>query len=451
MLFFSGSFLLFAVAVFALSALLAGSVRARTVLLLVASYVFYAAWDWRFCLLILASTAVDFVVARRLPRSGHRGLLLVASLVMNLGALAVFKYLDFGIGSLNALLGTEWGLVGLTLPVGISFFTFQSMSYTIDVYRGRLQPDTDFLTFALFVSFFPQLVAGPIIRASAFLPQVQTALRRPLHDLTAAAPLFVFGLFKKVVVADQLGIVLDPVFADPAAFCSIDRWTATLAFAGQIYCDFSGYTDMALALCMAMGFSFPRNFESPYLACGPRAFWRRWHISLSTWLRDYLYVPLGGNRKGPGRLYLALFATMALGGLWHGAKWTFVIWGMFHGLLLIVERLMGERGPPAWLRWPFFFALTLLGWMIFRADSLEVLRAMLDGIWLLEGGSQIAWPLVLAGAGWVVVDHLFGEWNRRSDLAERRPTLAFAAAGVLLPLCFVLRPDHSVPFIYFQF
>ena len=352
---------------------------------------------------------------------------------------------------MNALLGTQWALLGLTLPVGISFFTFQSMSYTIDVYRGRLEPDPDFATFALFVSFFPQLVAGPIIRAAEFLPQVKSALRRPLHDLTVAAPLFVFGLFKKVVVADQLGAVLDPVFADPAAFSSIDRWTATLAFAGQIYCDFSGYTDMALALCMAVGFSFPRNFESPYLACGPRSFWRRWHISLSTWLRDYLYVPLGGNRKGPGRLYLALILTMTLGGLWHGARWTFVIWGLFHGSLLIVERLLGERAPPAWMRWPLFFVLTLLGWMIFRADSLDSLLVMLDGMWSPQGGSRIAWPLVLAGTAWVAVDHLVGEWNRRSGFGERHPWLGFAGAGLLLPLCFVLRPDHSEPFIYFQF
>ena len=451
MLFFSGSFALFAVAVLALSALTARSVRARTVLLLLASYVFYAAWDPRFCALILGATLVNHVAARRMPRSQRRGLWLVASLAASLGALAVFKYLDFGIGSLNALLGTQWDLVGLTLPVGISFFTFQAMSYTIDVYRGRLEPDADFLTFALFVAFFPQLVAGPIIRASAFLPQVSTALARPLHDLSIAAPLFVFGLFKKVVVADQLGIVLDPVFADPSGFSSIDRWTATLAFAGQIYCDFSGYTDMALALCLAMGFDFPRNFESPYLAAGPRAFWRRWHISLSTWLRDYLYVPLGGNKKGPGRMYLALMGTMVLGGLWHGAKWTFVIWGAFHGLLLVAERLMGDKLGPGWLRWPLFFVATLIGWMIFRADSVEVLGAMLDGLWRIGGPSAIAWPLVLACTGWVVVDHLVGEWNRKSKLGERYPALAFAAAGVLLPLCFVLRPDQSTPFIYFQF
>lgn len=342
MLFFEGQFLLFMVAVLLASAACMSNVRARATVLLTASYVFYAAWDPRFLLLIYGSTMIDFLLARRMPSAGPRTKkrLLLGSLITNLGTLGLFKYADFGIASLNALLGTELALLEWVLPVGISFFTFQSMSYTIDVYRGELEPERDFTSFALFVAFFPQLVAGPIIRAADFFAQASSALRTTMQRAWIAAPLFVFGLFKKVVIADRLGPIVDIVFADPTAFGSGDRWLATLAFAGQIYCDFSGYTDMALALCILLGFDFPLNFRSPYLALGPQEFWRRWHISLSTWLRDYLYIPLGGSKHGILRMYFALFMTMLLGGLWHGADWTFVIWGAYHGVLLIVERLV---------------------------------------------------------------------------------------------------------------
>ncbi len=456
MLFFHGAFALLLVSVLLLSATIARSVQARTWLLLAASYIFYAAWDWRFCLLIGGSTLVDWLVAGSLPRADapRRKLLLLLSLVVNLGSLAVFKYLDFGVASLNALLGADLPLVGLTLPVGISFFTFQSMSYTVDVYRGELEPDADLPTFALFVAFFPQLVAGPIIRASAFLPQVDSALSRPLHNVTVALPLFVFGLFKKVVVADQLGGVADAVFEDPTAFGSGDRWVGALAFAGQIYCDFSGYTDMALAVGLLLGFRFPANFASPYLSTGPKEFWRRWHISLSTWLRDYLYIPLGGSRNGVRRMYFALFMTMLLGGLWHGAAWTFIAWGAFHGALLVIERLLapGEPGVAArLLRWPVFFVLTLLGWILFRAGDLDTLVGMLDGLWRWEAPAAVAWPLVLVGMTYVAFEHILGELDRARGWTARHPELSFAVAGILLPLCFLLRPDRSPPFIYFQF
>ncbi len=457
MLFFDGIFLVFLVALLLLSGLVVRSVRGRIWLYLVASYVFYGAWDWRFLFLIFGSTTLDFYVARAIPaaEASRKRALLVLSLAVNLGSLAVFKYLDFGIGSLNALVGTEIPLAKLTLPVGISFFTFQSMSYTIDVYRGHLEPDADFPTFVLFVSFFPQLVAGPIIRAADFLPQVTAALSRPLHDVGRAAPLFVFGLFKKVVVADHLATIVDAVFANPQAYTMADRWLGNIAFAGQIYCDFSGYTDMALALCILLGFQFPDNFRSPYLSLGPQGFWRRWHISLSTWLRDYLYISLGGSRSGVAKMYYALFMTMVLGGLWHGAAWTFVLWGVFHGSLLIVERLLLDRGlgHPGWVvvRWPVFFVLTLIGWMVFRAESWAQLSAMADGLWRWEAPHRVSALAVGIPMAYVAVEQITGELNRRFDLSARFPLATVALAGLLLPLCFLLRPDRSPQFIYFQF
>ena len=457
MLFFEGQFLVFMVAVLLVSAACMSNRRARAAVLLIASYVFYAAWDPRFLLLLYGSTAIDFVLARRMPKVelSKRKRLLAISLLVNLGSLAVFKYLDFGIASFNAMIGTELPLAELTLPVGISFFTFQSMSYTIDVYRGELEPERDFTNFALFVAFFPQLVAGPIIRAADFLAQAPAALRSVARQVWIAAPLFVFGLFKKVVIADRLGPIVDAVFSDPTAHGSGDRWMATLAFAGQIYCDFSGYTDMALAVCILLGFQFPLNFRSPYLSLGPQEFWRRWHISLSTWLRDYLYIPLGGSKHGVRRMYVALFLTMLLGGLWHGADWTFVLWGAYHGALLILERLFAPpssqaRMRDAW-RWPLFFVLTLLGWLIFRAHSWANMLAMLDGLWRWQPASKV--PLAIIGAcmAYVALEHLLGELNRHHRWTERYQLATVALAGLLLPLCYLLRPDKAAQFIYFQF
>lgn len=457
MLFFEGQFLVFLLAVLLASAACRRNVRARAAVLLSASYVFYAAWDPRFLLLIYFSTLLDFVVARRMPGADPRTKkqLLLTSLIVNLGSLAIFKYADFGIASLNALLGTELPLLELILPVGISFFTFQSMSYTIDVYRGQLEPERDFTNFALFVAFFPQLVAGPIIRAADFLSQAKSALQITAQRVWIAAPLFVFGLFKKVVIADRLGPIVDMVYADPSGFGSGDRWLATLAFAGQIYCDFSGYTDMALALCILFGFQFPLNFRSPYLSLGPQEFWRRWHISLSTWLRDYLYIPLGGSKHGVRRMYVALFMTMLLGGLWHGAAWTFVLWGAYHGTLLILER---QFAPPPkqpglrdlW-RWPVFFVLTLLGWLCFRVRSWADLLAMLDGLHRWQPASKVPVAVIGVCMAYVALEQVLGELDHRHRWSERYQLATVALAGLLLPLCFLLRPDKATQFIYFQF
>jgi len=457
MLFFDGMFLIFLLALVACFSIIR-SLRARVGLLLVASYVFYAAWDWRFLVLIFGSTLLDFAVGRALPaaETGRRRGLLALSLAGNLGVLAVFKYADFGIETMRTLLGVDWGLLSLTLPVGISFYTFQSMSYTIDIYRRLLTPEPSFARFALYVSFFPQLVAGPIIRARTFLPQIDSALTHFPNRLSTALPLFTLGLFKKVAIADNLALIVDPVFAAPEAAVAADVVLATLAFAGQIYCDFSGYTDMALALGAFFGFRLPDNFHSPYLSRGPREFWRRWHISLSTWLRDYLYIPIGGSRRGRARTLLALAITMLLGGLWHGAAWTFVAWGAYHGAMLIGERLFEEGAPKlseslAPLGTALFFPLTLFGWLLFRAASVAELRELLAAL-ARPGEATVAVPIVLLCTLFIAAEHVIGEWARRSDRSiDRHPRLAFLLAGLALPLCVLLRPNDLTPFIYFQF
>ncbi len=451
MLFFDGIFLVF-FAVLAVALLAARGVRSRSWVFIVASYLFYAAWDWRFTFLLFGCTAFDWWIASRMPAAepAARKRLLVFSMASNLGVLAIFKYLDFGL----SLVGLS--PLGIILPVGISFFTFQSMSYTIDVYRGQLKP-CRFEELLHFVSFFPHLVAGPIIRAADFLPQVQTALRSFPHDVARAVPLFVLGMFKKTVVADNLALIADKVFANPAAFSPRARAEATLAFAGQIYCDFSGYTDMALAMFLLFGFTFPPNFRSPYLSRGPQEFWRRWHISLSTWLREYLYKPLGGSQHGVRRMYFALIMTMLLGGLWHGASWTFVVWGLFHGILLVIERLIRDRIPEVVRRsltpltWMVFFALTLVGWIIFRADTLPHLRGMLSGIYWPTGKS-VATGMLWFGWAFIAVEHVAGEiLRRREGRPLAWPYITFAVAGLMLAAGLLLRPVQNIPFIYFQF
>ena len=372
-----------------------GGHRAQNVLLLVASYVFYGWWDWRFLGLLLFSTVVDYFCARGLDpdRSPARSLLgrraiLLTSIASNLGILSLFKYFNFfreSLASLASILGMslDWPTLHIILPVGISFYTFQTLGYTIDVYRGKLGPARRIVDFMLYVSFFPQLVAGPIERASRLLPQVTAPRRASREGLFSGAQLALVGYFKKVVLADSMAVLVNDVFLDPhpgAGAITI----AIYAFALQIYCDFSGYTDIARGTARMLGFDLMENFRLPYLATSPRDFWARWHISLSTWLRDYLYIPLGGNRKGKWRTRLNLMTTMILGGLWHGAAWHFVAWGVYHGGLLVGFRSAGRdaKGRPSPKRgWRFalaaglFFQLTCIGWLIFRVESLSQLMS----------------------------------------------------------------------------
>jgi len=361
------------------------SFRAQNMLLLVGSYYFYAYWDYRFLGLIVLSTVVDYFVGLRLQDTEDeptRKRWLWVSVCVNLGMLAIFKYLGFFVDSFidaaNAL-GVEAHrpTLGILLPVGISFYTFQTMSYTIDIYRRKLEPTTSFADFALFVAFFPQLVAGPIERARALLPQLQSERTFHLDRFREGLHLMVWGMFKKVFVADQVAKIVDPVFTGEVSASGIDMYIVLVAFAMQIYGDFSGYTDIARGVAKVMGIDLMLNFNLPYISKHPSEFWERWHISLSSWLREYLYFSLGGNRLGVVKTYRNLMLTMLLGGLWHGAAWNFVIWGAFHGsILMIWHRIQSQIGRD--YRWGrvqsaiaivTMFQFTLLGWLFFRATS----------------------------------------------------------------------------------
>ena len=366
-------------------------------MLLAGSYFFYGWWDWRFLGLIFLSTSTDFLCGLRISESQttqKKKIYLITSIAVNLGILGFFKYFNFFVESFAILLsqlGFNPNTPGLRviLPVGISFYTFQTMSYSVDIYRGEIKPTRDFLNYALFVSFFPQLVAGPIERAKNLLSQIESKRVYKHDQFIAGLHLIFWGLFKKVFVADNLGLIVDKIYSDPSG-TAVQYIIGIWAFAFQIYGDFSGYTDVARGAAKCMGFEIMKNFKNPYFAVNPADFWRRWHISLSTWLRDYLYIPLGGNRKGVPKTYRNLMLTMLLGGLWHGAAWNFVIWGGYHGVLLSVYRRFQGRtvpGGPAkkslmryFLKAIFMFQLTCLGWIFFRAGSLEQIEHIIGTI-----------------------------------------------------------------------
>jgi len=446
--------------------------RAKKTLLLVASYLFYAAWNPPFVLLIVLSTVVDFFVARWLARAQRgRGWLLLASLVVNLGLLAFFKYGTFALDNFTLVvhsLGIPYqpAAPDIILPVGISFYTFQTLSYTIDVYRKQLEPRASFLDFALFVTFFPQLVAGPIVRAADFLPQLDAPRGVDRSQLGWGLSLMVLGLWEKEALADGiLGGVVNQVYGDAAAASFVEAWMGTFAFSGQIFFDFAGYSTCAIGAAMCLGFVLPDNFRFPYAAVGFSDFWRRWHISLSSWLRDYLYISMGGNRKGRLRTYANLMNTMLLGGLWHGASWQFVVWGFLHGLYLMVERgiQVFTKGKP-WARaWPVklltalaTYVFVCIAWVFFRAttftDAWEILTAMF-GIGTGAGVGVGAFQLAAAGA--VTALLLLGHHLLRDTTVEavaarvpwwgRGLILAGMLAGIFLS------PGERLAFIYFQF
>jgi len=386
-------------------------------LLLVASYLFYASWDWRFLSLLLISTIVDYCAGLTISGAKTqkvRKAALLISVGTNLGILAGFKYFNFFADSLRELLGViGWEMspfmINVILPVGISFYTFQTMSYTIDIYRKKFVPTRNIVDFALFVSFFPQLVAGPIERAKRLLPQIQRRRKITNEKVSRGVYLIVWGLFKKVVVADSLATLIDPVFSAPGPYSGIVVLMAVYAFAWQIYADFSGYSDMARGLAYLLGFRLMVNFRIPYAAANPREFWQRWHISLSTWLRDYLYIPLGGNRRGKVRTLINLMVTMLLGGLWHGAAWTFVIWGAYHGVWLVLHKLYrnltkGIRGWSGywgiiWRGLAIFMTWhgVCVGWLFFRAESLGQAMAMMRAVPLSFVATVNIMPIVGTG------------------------------------------------------
>ena len=322
----------------------------RHVLLLIFSFVFYGWWDWRFCLLMLTLIIISYSSAILIEKNQNNKIYLITGVIAPLAALAYFKYFNFFISTFASVFRIEETLsLQIILPVGISFYTFQALSYVIDVFRKKLRAEKSFIKYALYISFFPQLVAGPIIRASSFLPQLDEERNISPKNFSIGIQIFVFGLFKKVVIADHLSVYVDEVFKAPAAFHAVSLILAIIAYSIQIYFDFSGYSDMAIGCAKCLGYDFTRNFNLPYISRNITEFWRRWHISLSSWLKDYLYIPLGGNRKGKARTYINNMLTMLLGGLWHGANWTFVIWGGIHGIALAVHKyyLTHRKSIPA--------------------------------------------------------------------------------------------------------
>lgn len=438
---------------------------ARKAFLVFASYAFYMSWNPKFGALLLFSTLVDYNVARALGRVDEvakRRLLLGVSLITNLGLLAAFKYGLFFATGLLPLLPPETArslasLLDVALPIGISFYTFQTLSYTIDVYRREVEPTDKVIDFALYVSFFPQLVAGPIVRSSVFLPQLATPRSVAASDVDSALTRIFSGLIKKVVIADTLATLVEPVFDSPQLVSAPIRLLAVYAYAYQIYFDFSGYSDIAIGLARLFGIKLPENFDRPYLAASPREFWRRWHISLSTWLRDYLYIPLGGTRAREATVARNLLITMLLGGLWHGAAWTFVAWGAYHGVLLVGQRLFfgdaepGASSVPIWLRRIVTFHLVCFGWLLFRADSLDTVMAFLG----LANQGVFHWSReVIVGGAFVVLSvglHLFGAsdvWRNR--WASRAPWVQGLGYGVVLVVLFYFSTGGE-RFIYFEF
>jgi alginate O-acetyltransferase complex protein AlgI len=462
----------FAVVVFAHRLPLPWAVKKTNLLL--ASYVFYAAWNPPFVILLWISTALDWWAARRVHEArsegARRGFMLV-SVCTNLGLLAYFKYGGFVLENFAAAMGAagiawqapEWDIV---LPVGISFYTFQTMSYTLDVYLRRSKPADSLLDFSLFVTFFPQLVAGPIVRPTDLLPQFATPRTATPPQVVWGLMLMTLGLFQKMVVADGLlAPTADEVFGAKDMLAPADAWLGTLAFSGQIFSDFAGYTTTAIGCSLVLGFSLVDNFRYPYAAIGFSDFWRRWHISLSTWLRDYLYVPLGGNRKGPARTYANLMVTMLLGGLWHGAAWTFVVWGGLHGAYLCAERFLKSRVGhwPIWERWLPRVGLALLTyflvnltWVFFRAQDFDTAWRLVSAMLLFDAGGKPlldTWPVyaTLATIGVMLVIHWTMRARELHAEVQRLPAWLVGLAWGGMLFLIAITQSESDAFIYFQF
>ena len=489
MLFNTATFLIFFVIVLLLYSRMER--RWQNYMLLAASYVFYGWWDWRFLSLLVGTTVLDWYLGLRIERSREQHVAaaakhaVAASIIANLAVLGFFKYCNFFIDSAETLLqsfgyqGPSWTL-RVILPVGISFYTFQSMAYTIDVYRGKLRASKSLVDFALYVAFFPQLVAGPIERATTLLPQIQRVRVVSWADWEEGLLLFGLGLFRKVAIADPAGALADRYFADPASYSSVPLAAGVLLYALQIYNDFAGYSDMARGSARMLGFTLMRNFRHPYFATSLSDFWKRWHISLSSWLRDYVYIPLGGSHGSRMRTHINLMLTMLLGGLWHGANWTFVVWGGLHGLYLVGQHAWTGVAPqlakvclalPPLARRSFttlpgasaartaarvvaavcVFCLVNLTWIFFRSPDFATAFTYLEGLIALQPGAEGAWiPLGVLAAFTLVVDvpqavaedeYVFLNW----PVYQR----AFATAAAILVL--LTSGTTDAPFIYFQF
>lgn len=475
MLFCSQQFLVFFLAVFALYWAIPWS-RFRIYLLLVASFAFYASWNRWLAGIICVSTFTDYVVGRLLERPAaplRRKLLLAASLCVNLGLLGYFKYADFFLRSLEDVLraagaNASLPVLKVLLPVGISFYTFEAISYTVDVYRRRIPAERNLAHFMLFILFFPHLIAGPIVRARDFLPQLRRRKHWDWARLNLGLQFFLMGLFKKVVIADRMAIYyVDPVFSEPGAFSSGSIWLAALAWALQVYCDFSGYSDMAIGCAHMLGYKLGKNFDMPYLATNMSELWRRWHISLTSWIRDYLFIPLGGSRGSAWQTARNVAITMALCGLWHGARWTYVVFGLLQAGILLGHRAFRgscrqrpnlrtvlESAPGTAFRVSLTFLAFCCTLVVFRADTVLCGFSMLRSMAFPHGGLPMPLPL---GSLWcaaliVAISHLIGGSGRWKRLALRLPAPVIGIGQALtLSLALMFAMGGGKTFIYFQF
>jgi D-alanyl-lipoteichoic acid acyltransferase DltB (MBOAT superfamily) len=473
MLFPTVEFALFFIVALAISWELHRSLEWHKGFLLAASYVFYGFWDWRYVPLLLGISLIAGWVAQRIERTEDPALRkrwLIGGITACLAALVYYKYTGFILMTLLSVLGVFMTPPAIPiatplLPIGVSFFVFHAISLLMDAYRRKLRERVRMKDALLYVAFFPQLIAGPILRASQFLPQLRIVRNPETIRVNRALMLIVSGLFKKVIISNMLATrLVDPVFAVPQGFARWDTLLAVYGYAAQIYCDFSGYTDIAIGCALLLGYRFPRNFNAPYTATDPQDFWRRWHISLSSWLRDYLYVPLGGSRGTPNRTMVNLMITMLLGGLWHGAAWTFVIWGALQGIYLAVHRLwagssslnvqeLRETKTWTWISRILMFHAVCFGWIFFRAPSFEIAFAVLRNLTIPGAVTLATGPVIL-----VLILGLTGQYQPRrwrkgiEGELSRWPALvrgaALAAALIVIEL---LGPSGVAPFIYFQF
>jgi len=452
--------------------------KLRLLFVLASSYLFYGWWDWRFLSLIVISTLIDYTVGLKLDTESDpikRKTLLLISIVANLGILGFFKYFNFFADSLVILLNAfniqlSYTTLHIVLPVGISFYTFQSMSYTIDVYYKKIPTERSLLKFSTYIAFFPQLVAGPIVRAKDFIPQLYKDHKPDFNNITRGIDQIMFGFFKKVVVADSISMLVDNAFASPDNYNSLQLVLVSIFYTFQVYCDFSGYSDVAIGLAKVMGFEFPMNFNYPYISKSFKEFWSRWHISLSTWLKDYLYIPLGGNRHGKLKTYRNLFLTMLLGGLWHGAAWNFVIWGSAQGTFLAIEKfiypytskMLAFKNKHLILLkniflMLFIYALTVLSFMVFRTHSLENYKIFMSKIFI-----DVDYSLSnLVNKFWIIKDimiiilligaEILYKHSTIKQLIENKIIYRAIYYSTVMIIILFLGTFSSNQFIYFQF
>jgi alginate O-acetyltransferase complex protein AlgI len=454
------------------------SKKSKNIFLITASYIFYGYWDWRFCLLLAFSTAIDFLIGRIIgattdPR--NRKLLLIVSVSINCLILAIFKYFNFFVDSFTILVnhfGADLDFLHLhiILPVGLSFYTFQSISYIADVYRKKIEPSRDFIDYMLFVSFFPQLVAGPIERAPHILPQIAIKLIPTKHQLKEGVELIVIGLFKKVIIGDATGRIVDHIFSLPNLYTSAELILGLVLFSIQIYCDFSGYSNIARGTAKLLGVDIMRNFEQPYLSSNITEFWRRWHISLSSWLKDYLYIALGGNRKGNKRTYLNLMITWLLGGLWHGANWTFIIWGGVHGVYVAFHKLLLKDKKPnirfvysGWRRFALYvckvictYILVLITWLFFRANNFQTIQEFFSKMihWQASSLTPRLFVITISFFSVMLIFDLFEYITKEHAFISKikSPSIQYGILSAMLCVVLIAMLSYEpLPFVYFQF